>query len=112
MGWTIRWERTRVSQFGLRPQLADSALFVADDKEIHRTNTLGALCVSTDLADAIYDFDGDALLGEVGKEAADRLRDPTRRFSDHPAADTFVAIEHARPELCRIAQARQFAVVS
>jgi hypothetical protein len=42
MGCTFRWEGTRVSQFVLRPQLADSARFVAD-KEMHRTNILGTL---------------------------------------------------------------------
>jgi hypothetical protein len=49
---------------------------------VNRIAALGAGLVGADLADALEDLDRDALLGETGKETADRVWRPAHRLSD------------------------------
>lgn len=52
------------------------------------------MIVRADLPNALEHFDIDALFGETGEKAADRMRCPTHRFSDRGTAGTLVAAEH------------------
>jgi hypothetical protein len=57
---------------------------------------LRALFVRTDLADPLEDFDLDALLGETGEKAADRVWGPGRRLGDLRSAGAFRTAEHGQ----------------
>jgi hypothetical protein len=59
---------------------------------INCITALGASFVKADLADAVEDFDHDALLGEARKEAADRVRRPAHRLGDLRSASNFVTV--------------------
>jgi hypothetical protein len=61
---------------------------------INREAAFRAGLVRPDLADPFKDFDGDALLGQVGEEAADGVRCLAHGLGNLRSAGTFVAAQH------------------